>query len=71
MNKQRLQHFDVIKGIAILLVVMGHVLIMGIHGLDKAFIFKFIEKLHMPLFFFISGYFTFKMTDNKVVLPNF
>lgn len=70
MNKQRLQHFDVIKGIAILLVVMGHVLIMGIHGLDKAFIFKFIEKLHMPLFFFISGYFTFKMTDNKVVLPN-
>ena len=45
MNKQRLQHFDVIKGIAILLVVMGHVLIMGIHGLDKAFIFKFIEKL--------------------------
>ena len=70
MTKQRLHHFDVIKGIAILLVVMGHVLIMGIHHLDKAFLFKLIDKLHMPLFFFISGYFTFKMRESKVVLPN-
>lgn len=70
MTKQRLHHFDVIKGIAILLVVMGHVLIMGIHQIDKAFLFKLIDKLHMPLFFFISGYFTFKMSENKVVLPN-
>ena len=70
MSKQRLHHFDVIKGIAILLVVMGHVLIMGIHGIDKAFLFKLIDKIHMPLFFFISGYFTYKLVENKVALPN-
>ena len=70
MNSQRLHHFDVIKGIAILLVVMGHVLIFGIHKVDSAFVFKFLERVHMPLFFFISGYFTYKFVDGKVVLPN-
>lgn len=70
MNKQRLHYFDVIKGIAILLVVMGHVMIFGIHNIDCAFIFKFIEKVHMPLFFFISGYFTYKFIDGNIVKPN-
>ena len=70
MNSQRLHHFDVIKGIAILLVVMGHVMIFGIHKVDSAFIFKLTEKVHMPLFFFISGYFTYKFVEGKIVLPN-
>ena len=70
MTNQRLHHFDVIKGIAILIVVMGHVMIFGIHKIDSAFIFKLTEKLHMPLFFFISGYFTYKLVDGKIVLPN-
>ena len=70
MTKQRLHHFDVIKGIAILLVVMGHVMILGIHNIDKAFIFKLLDKIHMPLFFFISGYFSYKVKDDKIILPN-
>lgn len=70
MPKQRLHYFDVIKGIAIILVVMGHVMYFGIHNIDKAFILKSLDKIHMPLFFFISGYFTYKFSDNKVVLPN-
>ena len=70
MIKQRLHHFDVIKGIAILLVVMGHVMIFGIHDIDKAFIFKLIDKIHMPLFFFISGYFTYKFNNGNIVKPN-
>ncbi len=70
MSKQRLHYFDVIKGIAIILVVMGHVMYFGIHNIDKAFILKTLDKIHMPLFFFISGYFTYKFSDNKVVLPN-
>ena len=70
MTNQRLHHFDVIKGIAILIVVMGHVMIFGIHKIDSAFIFKLTEKLHMPLFFFISGYFTYKLVDGKIILPN-
>ena len=70
MAKHRFPHFDVIKGIAILIVVMGHVMIFGIHKIDSAFIFKITEKLHMPLFFFISGYFTYKLIDGKIGLPN-
>ena len=70
MTKQRLHHFDVIKGIAILLVVMGHVMILGIHDIDKAFIFKLLDKIHMPLFFFISGYFSYKFVEGKMVGPN-
>lgn len=70
MTKQRLHHFDVIKGIAILIVVMGHVMIFGIHDIDKAFIFKLTGKLHMPLFFFISGYFSYKLIEHKIIKPN-
>ncbi len=70
MTKQRLHYFDVIKGIAIILVVMGHVMYFGIHNIDKAFILKILDKIHMPLFFFISGYFTYKISNNKIILPN-
>ncbi len=59
-TKKRLYHFDLLKGIAIFLVVMGHVLTMCVRGIDSAFIFKLIGQVHMPLFFFISGYFTYK-----------
>ena len=58
--KQRLHYFDILKGIAIFLVVMGHVLTMCVRDIDRAAVFKFIGEIHMPLFFFISGWFTFK-----------
>lgn len=71
MNK-RIRHFDLLKGIAIFLMVMGHVLTMCIRGLDAAFCFKVIGQVHMPIFFFISGYFTYKTvaSDNTFVSPN-
>lgn len=70
---KRLLHFDVIKGIAIFLVVMGHVLTMCIRDIDQAFSFKLIGETHMPLFFFITGYFTYKTTRDgahSFVTPN-
>jgi len=57
--------FDLMKGLAIYLVVMGHVLTMCIRGIDAAFIFKLIGQIHMPVFFFISGYFTYKSTNHR------
>lgn len=60
MEKPRLQHFDVLKGFAIFLVVTGHVLTFCIRDIDRAILFKFIELVHMPMFFFISGYFSYK-----------
>lgn len=72
MSKSREIHFDVIKGLAIVFVVMGHILTMCIRDIDRMFLFKVIGEIHMPLFFFISGYFTFKMSvsDGKLVKPN-
>lgn len=61
MKTNRLQYFDILKGIAIFMVVMGHVLTMGVREIDRATLFKFIGAIHMPLFFFISGWFTYKV----------
>ena len=58
--KQRIEYFDLLKGIAIFLVVMGHALTMCIRGIDAAFLFKLIGQVHMPIFFFISGFLTYK-----------
>ena len=67
-QRHRIEHFDLLKGIAIFLVVMGHVITMCIRGLDAAFIFKLIEQVHMPIFFFISGYFTYKASAERTFI---
>lgn len=66
MEKPRLHHFDVVKGFAIFLVVIGHILTFCIRDIDRAPLFKVIGLVHMPMFFFISGYFTYK---NDFALP--
>ena len=63
MNK-RLVYLDEVKGLAILLVVMGHVLAWNGMGTsaDSSYneygdlIFQFIYGFHMPLFFCVSGF---------------
>lgn len=67
--KPRLRYFDMLKGVAIFLVVMGHVITMCVREVDRTALFKFLEQIHMPLFFFISGWFTFKQADAGVVRP--
>lgn len=67
--KPRLRYFDMLKGVAIFLVVMGHVITMCVREVDRTALFKFIEHIHMPLFFFISGWFTYKLADGRVVRP--
>lgn len=47
-RKQRVQYIDIARGIAILLMIIGHVVN---HGLFRDFIFSF----HMPLFFITGG----------------
>ena len=70
LKKQRIEYFDLLKGIAIFMVVMGHALTMCVRGLDAAFLFKLIGQVHMPAFFFISGYLTYKAnTDNQFITP--
>lgn len=51
MNKERIAWLDLVKGIGICAVILGHMSIPYELG-------KFIFSFHMPLFFFISGYLT-------------
>lgn len=48
--KKRLDYFDVFRSLGIMLMIMGHI------GFGENFDY-FIHAFHMPMFFFISGYF--------------
>ena len=49
---QRYEHIDIARGVAILLVVLGHSCLTVENSLNR-----FILSFHMPLFFFLSGVF--------------
>lgn len=65
MERTRIDYFDVYRGIGILCMIICHVYI--------GFTFdKFVHAFHMPMFFFVSGYFfsikkTNKFLKNKVL----
>lgn len=61
MEKVYYAHFDVMKGIAISMMVMGHVMLFTF-GLNPSEPSKFIY-FNMPLFFYISGYLAYKKID--------
>ncbi|HSL45970.1 MAG TPA: acyltransferase family protein [Anaerolineales bacterium] len=50
---QRIGFFDIARGIGILLVVLGH----NDFGAFSPFFHQLIYSFHVPLFFFLSGYF--------------
>src|SRR5215212_9198602 len=50
---KRIEYIDIARGMGILLVVMGH----NDFGYISPFFYKLIYSFHMPLFFFLSGYF--------------
>lgn len=70
--KQRDPLIDIIKGVAILLVLVGHVIQFasgGDYQKTGAFydnvLFKFIYGFHMPLFMVVSGYLFYRSISNK------
>lgn len=68
---QRLHYFDLLKGMAIFMVVMGHVVALCVREIDRCTMFKLIGQVHMPLFFFISGWFSFKaLPTGKIKIPS-
>lgn len=52
---KRLVYIDQLKGLAILLVVIGHVLQFCIEDSEASWLYKSIVTFHMPLFAFLSG----------------
>lgn len=57
-NKERNSHVDIIRGIAILLVVLGHTMTGCTLNSQDSFLFNIVWSLQMPLFILISGYVT-------------
>lgn len=56
MTSKRLNWLDQLKGFAILLVVVGHVIQFNAPHFEQDRLFSAIYSFHMPLFFFLSGY---------------
>lgn len=52
--KQRNMSIDAIKGVAILLVMFGHVFVHN--HMEDPYVYDFIKAVQMPLFIIISGY---------------
>ena len=61
MQQKRIESIDIIRGIAILLMMVGH--IAGI----PIYVDKYIHMFHMPIWFFISGW--FYKRRNKLSIP--
>jgi len=73
---KRIEYIDIARGIGILLVVLAH----NDFGYISAFGYQVIYSFHMPLFFFLSGYFVnisvsffefFKKRFHSVLKPFF
>ena len=54
-TKARNEKIDIVRGIAILMVVMGHAL-SAFQGAENTFVYNVIFAVQMPLFMIISGY---------------
>lgn len=54
---KRVEFIDVIKAIAIILVVIGHALNEDVFSLGRfSFVLRMIYIFHLPVFFFCTGY---------------
>jgi fucose 4-O-acetylase-like acetyltransferase len=74
MPKERNQFVDIMRGIAMLLVVLDHTMTGCTVGAEKSFLFNIVWSLQMPLFILISGYVTRyspPITTGKDLLSHF
>lgn len=53
----RLYSFDALKVLSIFMVIVGHVFFYSFHEANNL-MWKFIDVVNMPMFMFISGFFS-------------
>lgn len=63
-TKPRINKYDNLRGLAILLVVIGHILVGS--TTEALILKKIIYMLNLPLLYFVSGYFS-KINENTVI----
>lgn len=68
--EKRIEHFDAIKGLAIILVVLGHVLQRSF-GQHVNVFETIIYSFHMALFMFVSGYFSYSINKSNTGILKF
>ncbi len=62
----RLPHYDVLRGIAILCVLMAHVLLFGLgREFGQSFAFVLVNSIDLPLFFMLSGHFSYRSSGTR------
>ena len=54
LSTQRLEYIDRLKGIAMLMVVIGHIIVFCGLGYENTFV-RHITMMNMPLFYFLNG----------------
>ena len=68
MISKRIEELDVLKGVAIICVVIGHVhLFAPPQGDSEDWTYKVIYSFHMPLFMTISGLLSAKLFERPAV----
>lgn len=59
---ERDYRFDVLKGVAILIIILGHVMQYSLPEYYNTFIFNIVWSIQIPLFMVVSGYFSIGRT---------
>ena len=67
----RVDYIDRLKGITIILVVMGHIIQYNIFNGQATSLYSMIYSFHMPLFMFISGYVLQKFFKINFLIDSF
>lgn len=65
---KRNELLDILKGFAIILVVLGHSVQYLLGNNNENWLFSFIYSFHMPLFMFISGYVCYRVGGRVIDL---
>ena len=63
-DRKRIDYLDQMRGIAIILVVIGHVMQFSL-GFGTSHLVDLIGIFHMPSFFFISGFLSYSSQNNR------
>lgn len=61
-TKKRIEYIDALRGFTMFLVVVGHVMNYSL-CCHESFLFIFLYSFRMPLFFFVSGFVGYRMTE--------
>lgn len=64
----RIKEYDFLKGFAIVLVVLAHYAYRNLGEINSISVYSYLQFVHMPIFFLVSGIFSYKKILNISLL---